>query len=160
VIIISACLCGVRCRYDGLSNMHPTFIKLLQTGQAIPVCPEQLGGLGTPRDAAEIAGGSGQQVLQGQARVLNKSGQDVSNCFIRGAQETLHLAQAVDASLLILKSRSPSCGVGEIYDGSFSSRLRSGDGVTAALLREYGYAVINDEAYLRAAESLSCPPPE
>lgn len=158
MIIISACLCGVRCRYDGHSNKDPMFIKLLRTGRAIPVCPEQLGGLSTPRDAAEIVGGTGQQVLRGQARVLNKSGEDVSNCFLRGAQETLNLAQKLDASLLILKSRSPSCGVGEIYDGSFSSRLRQGDGVTAALLQEHGFSAINDETYLRAPEAFLCPP--
>ncbi len=150
MILISACLCGARCRYDGSSNRHPVFVKLLKAKRAIPICPEQLGGLGTPRLPAEISEGSGEQVLSGQAKILNKSGQDVTNCFIRGAQETLHLAQAVGASLLILKSRSPSCGLGEIYDGSFTSCLRRGNGVTAALLKEHGYSIISDEEYLRS----------
>jgi len=121
---------------------------MLRAGKVIPVCPEQLGGLPTPRQPAEISGGTGEEVLSGQARVINKSRCDVSDSFLRGAKQTLKIAQAVNPPLVILKNRSPSCGVGEVYDGSFSSRLQSGDGVTAALLKAHGFDVIDDEAYL------------
>lgn len=159
MVIISACLCGIKCRYDGRTNEHPVFIKLLKSGKAIPICPEQLGGLGTPREAAEIAGGSGEEVLNGQARVVNRSGEDVSPFFIRGAEEALHLVETVDPKLIILKSRSPSCAVAKIYDGSFSSRLISGHGVTAALLSKNGYSIMSDEDYLRVTGAID-PLPE
>lgn len=151
MLILSACLCGIECKYDGNSNMHPVFQELLRCGRAIPVCPEQLGGLPTPRVPAEISG-TGEQVLGGRARVINRLGDEVSTSFIKGAQQTLNIAKTVNPSLIILKSRSPSCGVGAIYDGSFSSRLKEGDGVTAALLKRHGYAVIDDETYLREVE--------
>jgi uncharacterized protein YbbK (DUF523 family) len=149
VILISACLCGIDCKYDGGSNRHPLFVEMLRAGKVIPVCPEQLGGLTTPREPAEICGGAGEQVLSGQARVINRLGCDVSAAFLRGAEQTLKIAQAVNPSLIILKSRSPSCGVGRVYDGSFSSRFKSGNGVTAALLKAHGFDIIDDEAYLK-----------
>ncbi|HCF51442.1 MAG TPA: DUF523 domain-containing protein [Syntrophomonas sp.] len=149
MLLISACLCGLECKYDGSSNPHQVFAEMLRAGRVIPICPEQLGGLATPREPAEISGGAGKEVLRGQARVLNKSGADVSAAFVRGAEQTLKIAQAVNPSLIILKSRSPSCGVGSVYDGSFSAKLQTGDGVTAALLKKHGFAVIDDEAYLQ-----------
>lgn len=151
MLIISACLCGIKCKYDGNSNLHPVFQELLRCGRAIPVCPEQLGGMPTPRVPAEICG-NGDQVLAGQAHVVNRQGNEVSAFFIEGAEQTLNIAKTVNPSLIILKSRSPSCGVGAIYDGSFSSRLKEGDGVTAALLKKHGYAVVDDETYLREIE--------
>ncbi|MBO8158428.1 DUF523 domain-containing protein [Thermosyntropha sp.] len=149
--LISACLCGYNCKYNGGNNFNPVFEKLLKEGRVLPVCPEELGGLSTPRLPAEIKNGTGLDVLEGKARVINKKGEDVSEFFIRGAYITLQKAGEVGAVCAILKSRSPSCGSGEIYDGSFKSVLRKGDGVTAALLKKHGIKVISDEDYLKGA---------
>lgn len=113
----------------------------------MPFCPEQLGGLPTPRPPAEIRGGDGGDVLDGRARVLNRDGADVTEQFIRGAQLTLQLAQAVRAEMVILKERSPSCGVDWIYDGTFTGTVVRGCGVTTALLRRNGLRVLSDEQF-------------
>lgn len=107
-------------------------------GHALPFCPEQLGGLPTPRPAAEITGGDGAAVLDGAARVLTAGGEDVTAAFLRGAQEAVRLAQAADAGAALLRSGSPACGAGRIHDGSFTGRLTAGDGVAAAALRRLG----------------------
>lgn len=148
VILISACLCGYNCTYRGDNNLHPVFVRLYREGKAIPICPEQMGGLPVPRPASEIMGGDGQAVVNGLARVVTRDGADVTDFFTRGALATLHTAHRTGAKQAVLKARSPSCGVGTIYDGSFSGRLRSGDGVTAALLRQNDIEVISDEDYL------------
>ena len=148
MILISACLCGVNCKYNHENNSHPFFIELIKTGQAIPICPEQLGGLPTPRPACEILNGTGREVLEGTADVVGKDGQVLTAQFIRGAQETLKVAHLVHATTAILKGRSPSCGVNIIYDGTFTSRIIPGDGVTAAFLRESGVQVLSDEQFL------------
>ena len=145
--LISACLCGINCKYNGANNSHPCFLELLQQGELLPVCPEQLGGLPTPRLACEILGGSGAEVIQGQAQVINKAGKDLSAFFIKGAQVSLQQAQQAGVSEAILQSRSPSCGCGKIYDGTFTGKLITGDGVTAALLKMNGIKVWNDEDY-------------
>jgi uncharacterized protein YbbK (DUF523 family) len=147
--VISACLCGINCKYNGDNNKHEEFVKELRQGQVIPLCPEQLGGLTTPRSACEIVGGSGEDVLSGQARVIDKTGQDVTANFIKGAQECLAIMRQAGIDEAILQRRSPSCGVNKIYDGSFSGHLIAGDGVTAALLRKHGIRVWNDEDYLK-----------
>lgn len=144
-VIVSACLAGLPCRYDGSSCPHPAVLAVVRAGRALPVCPEQVGGLPTPRPPAEIAGGDGGDVLDGRARVVDANGEDVTEPFLRGAQATLALARAVGARRAILKARSPSCGVGAIRDGNFSGRVRPGDGVTAALLRRHGIEVHTDE---------------
>ncbi len=136
--IVSACLAGVRCRYDGEARTNARIAGLVQAGLALPLCPEQLGGLPTPRPPAEIQGGDGHDVLAGKARVINVQGEDVTDAYIRGAQETLHLARLFGATEAILKGRSPSCGRDLIYDGTFQRRLRPGRGVTAACLQEAG----------------------
>lgn len=148
MMLVSACLCGINCRYNGSGDSNPVFLELLKKGEIIPICPEQLGGLPTPRTAAEIVTYKGTDVISGQARVINKDGIDVSNEFIRGAYETLSIARSADIKCAVLKSRSPSCGVDQIYDGTFSSIIRSGDGVTAALLKQNGITVISDEQFL------------
>lgn len=148
MLIISACLCGIDCTYNGKNNRNPIFEELLRSGQALPVCPEQLGGLETPRTAAEIIGGAGQEVLAGQARVMTRQGTEVSAKYIRGAEQTLKIAQTVDPELVVFKSRSPACGVGAIYDGNFSSRLKEGDGVAAALLKRHGFKIVDNETYI------------
>jgi uncharacterized protein YbbK (DUF523 family) len=119
--------------------------KLIREGKAIPVCPEQLGGLSTPRNPAEIVGGDGEDVLDGKARVMDRTGKDVTEAFIRGAYEALHLAKAVGAKEAILKEKSPSCGSCVIYDGTFQGKKKAGMGVTAALFQRHGIRVYSEE---------------
>ncbi|MGI6553164.1 MAG: DUF523 domain-containing protein [Bacillota bacterium] len=148
---VSACLLGVKCKYDGGDNELPQLKELLAQGKALPVCPEQLGGLTTPRDAAEICGGSGGDVLLGQARVLTRAGRDVTREFIRGAQEVVRLCEIAGVSWAILKENSPSCGVSFIYDGSFQGRRIKGEGVTAALLRQKGIRIYNEKSWEKSS---------
>jgi uncharacterized protein YbbK (DUF523 family) len=147
MIIVSACLCGINCKYDGGNNLDERVLKLLREGKAIPVCPEQLGGQETPRAPHEIVNGSGLDVLQGKAKVLGPGDDidDVTPEFLKGAYETLKIAEAVGASIAILKARSPSCGVSKIYDGTFSGAKRPGNGVTAELLLSKGMKVFTEE---------------
>ena len=135
MIIVSACLAGIPCRYDGGRKTDPAILELVRSGQAIPLCPEQLGGLTTPRVPAEIRDG----------RVFTRDGRDVTEEFHRGAAIVLDMALEYGCGEAILKARSPSCGKGEIYDGTFSGRLVPGDGVTAAILSENGIAVRTEE---------------
>jgi len=144
--LVSACLAGCHCRYDHQALPHERMILLVQSGQALPICPEQLGGLPTPRLPAEIVGGDGDDVLDGRARVINQAGADLTEQFLAGAREALRLAQIAGATEAILKERSPSCGSTAIYDGSFSGAKRPGAGVTAALLRRHGIAVRSEES--------------
>ncbi len=138
--IVSACLAAVPCRYDGRDRPDPAVEGLLARGLVLPVCPEQLGGLPTPRPPAEIRGGDGADVLAGRARVVTSEGDDVTEAFVLGARTALKVARACGARLAYLVDRSPSCGTTLIYDGSFEGRLRPGRGVTAALLQEQGIA--------------------
>ena len=140
--IASACLAGVKCRYDNEARPVETITALYKQGKVKLVCPEVLAGLPTPRCPSEIIGGDGANVLAGKARVMAMDGEDRTAEFLKGAQKTLTLAQKCGASKAYLKSKSPSCGCGRIYDGSFSGKLRSGDGVTAALLKNHGIEVI------------------
>ena len=137
MIIVSACLAGLHCRYDGAAKPCPEVQRLVAEGRAVPVCPEQLGGLTTPRLPAEMRRG----------RVFRKDGVDVTAEFERGAQEALQLAQMVGAAAAILKARSPSCGCGKIYDGSFSETLIDGDGVFAQLCKSSGIEVKTEEDF-------------
>lgn len=141
MILISACLCGVNTRYDGDNNLNEEALTLLKEGKAVLVCPEQLGGLSTPREPHEIVGGTGADVLDGKARVISVSGIDSTEQFIKGAEETFKIASEAGITKAFLKAKSPSCGCGEIYDGSFSKRKISGNGVTAELLRRNGIEV-------------------
>jgi uncharacterized protein YbbK (DUF523 family) len=144
--LISACLLGIRCSHSGDDRYrNDRAVKLSGIEPLIPVCPEQLGGLPTPRAPQEIQDGEGEDVLNGTCRVLNKNGEDVTGEFIRGAEETLKVAKQLKVKAFIGKSGSPSCGCGQIYDGSFLGRLTSGDGVTAALLRRNGIRIIGEE---------------
>lgn len=133
-VLISACLLGVRCRYDGASKPLPAIEALRQQYHLIPVCPEVFGGLPTPREPAERQG----------ERVVTRSGQDVTDAYRRGAEETLRLAQLFGCRLAILKEKSPSCGSGERYDGTYSGTLTAGNGVTADLLLQNGVAVLGE----------------
>jgi len=144
--IISACLLGVRCVWSGDDKYkNERAIKLSKVEPLIPVCPEQWGGLSTPRVAQEIQGGTGDDVLDNKCGVVNKDGEDVTREFIKGAEETLKIAWQLNIKEFIGKSESPSCGCGQIYDGSFSGKLIDGDGVTTALLRRNGIRIIPEE---------------
>ena len=140
-MIISACLLGVPCRYDGGHSRNEAAMNRQETYQLIPVCPEESGGLPTPRPPAEIVGGDGDAVLDGTAKVMTADGTDVTTAYLRGAHHALEVAQSHGATHVILKARSPSCGCGLIYDGTFSGTLTSGDGVTTALLKRHGITV-------------------
>lgn len=135
-ILISACLLGVPCRYDGKSKPADGIAALETRCSLIPVCPEVLGGLPTPRPASEI---------QPDGSVRNRAGQDVTAEYRAGAAKTLAVAQAQGCRLAILKTKSPSCGAGRIYDGSFTGTLREGDGITVRLLRENGVRVLGED---------------
>lgn len=135
-LLISACLLGLPCRYDGASKPQPWARALAERYELVPVCPEQLGGLPTPRDPSERRG----------ERVTMKSGADVSAQYERGAAGALALCQLLECEAAVLKERSPSCGCGQIYDGSFSGTLIPGDGVTAALLKAHGIPVYGESA--------------
>ncbi len=143
--IVSACLMGCECRYDKKSALDADVEQLVRDGKAIPVCPEQLGGLSTPRPPAEIVGGDGFDVLDGKAKVINDRGEDVTHMFIDGAHQALRIATAAGATRAILKERSPSCGSRLIYDGSFSGTKKQGVGVTAALFIRHGIEVESED---------------
>ena len=132
-ILISACLLGACCRYDGASKAHPLAALLAERHTLVPVCPEQLGGLPTPRPPAERRGG----------RVVTQSG-EVTEQYLRGAEETLKLCKLLGCEAAVLKERSPSCGRGQVYDGTFSGTLTAGDGVTAELLAAHGILVYGE----------------
>src|SRR5690554_1028550 len=133
-ILISACLLGVNCRYDGSGKLIDEIVQLKENYNLIPVCPEVYGGLETPREVAEIMNG----------KVINLKGKDVSQNFIRGANETLHLAKLYNCKYAILKEKSPSCGFGQVYDGTFSGNLVKGNGYTAELLSKNGIKIIGE----------------
>jgi uncharacterized protein YbbK (DUF523 family) len=134
-IIISACLCGEPCRYDGATHAVERFVHMARRGEALPVCPEVLGGLGVPREPCEILHG----------RVRTRSGKDCTEAFLLGAAKTLELGRQHGIRVAILKERSPSCGTSSIYDGSFSGTRTDGQGLTAALLRREGLTLFSEE---------------
>ena len=133
-ILVSACLLGLSCRYDGKSKPVDEVIALKEKYSLIPVCPEILGGLPTPRIPCEIKEG----------RALNREGEDKTSEYTKGAEEVLRLARLLECNIAVLKKKSPSCGAGEIYDGSFSGKTVLGDGVCAKLLKENGITVLNE----------------
>lgn len=144
MVIVSACLAGVNCKYNGKNNLDERVVKLVAEGKAIPLCPEQLGGCTTPRVPAEIFEGAGRDVLDGKCRVLTTDGEDITDKYLKGAYETLRIARISGAKKAILKSMSPSCGCGRIYDGTFSGKTHEGNGVTAELLQGNGIKVITE----------------
>ncbi len=133
--IISACLCGEKCRYDGKGYVVENVMKLVESGKALMVCPEVMGGMSIPRFPCEIKGD----------RVINKNGEDKTAHFENGAEKVLALANKYNIKKAILKEKSPSCGSHFIYDGTFSKTLIKGEGITAKLLRENGIHVMSDE---------------
>lgn len=149
MIIVSGCLVGIPCRYDGTSETVEKLKQMVEKGEAIAVCPEQLAGLPTPRPGAEIYGGDGKDVIAGRCMVFNSEGDNVTEIFLKGAGDTLVIAEDKNVELAVLKSRSPSCGSGVIFDGRFAGRLKKGDGVTAALLKRHGIRVVTEEEFAK-----------
>ena len=133
-ILVSACLMGVGCRYDGKSNQLPQLEQLMKQHTCIPVCPEIFGGLPTPRVPAE----------RQSSKIMTQDGQDVTQQFVRGTAEVLRLADLYHCKAALLKERSPSCGCGQIYDGTFTKTLTEGDGLTAEMLKRKGIAVYGE----------------
>ena len=133
--VVSACLAGIKCNYEGRAKPCQQVIDLVARGEAIAVCPEQLGGLPTPRIPSEIVDG----------KVINQAGQDVTEEFVHGAEKALEIAIDNGCNEAILKSKSPSCGCGKIYDGTFSDTLIDGDGVFTRTLKERGLKVITEK---------------
>ena len=134
-IMVSACLLGDNCKYNSGNNRSPELLHLLSGHKVIPVCPEVLGGLPTPRVPAEIVNGT----------VINREGVSVDDAFRRGAKKALEMARQEKPDLIILQSRSPSCGVKEIYDGTFSGKLVPGHGIFAEMALQAGFRVIDAE---------------
>lgn len=133
-LLISACLLGQRCRYDGGSKYYPAVEALSETYELVPVCPECFGGLPIPREPSERVGD----------RVLSRTGEDVTAAFLQGAEKALEIARKNQAALALLKERSPSCGCGAIYDGTFSGTVVPGNGVAAELLLQNGIKVYGE----------------
>lgn len=139
VALVSACLLGLKTRHDGTDALSKDALKELEGLAVIPVCPEQLGGLPTPRPAATIENGSGADVLDGRCRVTDERGVDVTKCFLKGAEAVVRIAGITKAGMAILKEKSPSCGLTHIYTPL--GKLKEGTGVTAALLARKGFVI-------------------
>lgn len=139
MILVSACLAGINCKYNGSNNYDEKIFNLVKEGRAIPVCAEQLGGLETPRIPSEI------KYINSTRFVVNKNNIDVTDKFEKGAKEILELAKKMNIKRAILKSRSPSCGVGEVYSGNFDNKLVKGNGVLADLLLKNDIEVIRSD---------------
>ncbi len=133
-ILVSACLLGMHCRYNGTGALQEELEQLKDKYNLIPVCPEIYGGLQTPRDPAERSG----------EKVLTAAGEDVTEYYRRGAEETLRLKELYGCETAILKERSPSCGYGHIYDGTFRGKFIDGNGVTAELLADNGVRILGE----------------
>ena len=130
-LLVSACLLGINCRYDGNNNLIDQLEQLKSRYNLIPVCPEILGGMPTPRLPVEIS----------QGEVVNRNGENFTSQFHKGARETLKIAQVCECSKALLQQRSPSCGHGKIYDGTFTKTLIEGNGIAADLLEHAGIAI-------------------
>lgn len=134
-ILVSACLLGIDCKYSGGNNLNEKVLEYIKDYEVIPVCPEIMGGLSTPRPPSERIGD----------KVINNQGIDVTNEYTKGALETLKLAKLFNVKKALLKAKSPSCGKGKIYDGTFTSTLIEGNGVTVDLLESNGIEVISEQ---------------
>ncbi len=148
-LLISACLLGVHCRYDARERGCQGLIKLVASAPIVPFCPEQLGGLPTPRPPANIVGGDGYDVLSGKARVISAQGSDVTNAYLRGAEQSLYLARLTGAARVLLKDKSPSCGLKTPY-----CENPAGPGVTAALF------ILNRLKIMEINSESDFPPPD
>lgn len=158
-ILVSRCLLGHRVRYDGgASGPFDQLQQWLDEGRVVPLCPEVAGGLPTPRAAAEIPGGQGAQVLDGQVAVITTEGDDVSGPFLSGAYQALEHVREHGIRIAVLKANSPSCGNLLTYDGTFRGVKVPGEGVTAALLKRHGVRVFSELELPEAALALKALP--
>ena len=140
---VSACLAGFRCRYDGKYQGNPLIEYLFSKGYVLPVCPEVLGGMTIPRTPCEQIGG----------KVMDKNGHDYTNHFLIGAARAVILVKQAGCHAAILKSRSPSCGVDYVYDGSFTKKLIQGDGIFATLLQQNSIPLYTEESFLSVSNN-------
>ncbi len=145
--LISSCLIGINCNYKGSNTYIKELKELVQNGEAIVACPEVLGGLPVPRKSCEITKNTDDCV-----KVENTDGEDVTEQFIKGANKTLKIAQENNIKIAIMQPRSPSCGCGKIYDGTFSKTMISGDGITVTTLKKHGIKVLTPEQFLTNME--------
>ena len=139
-LVVSACLLGVKCKYNGGDNFNPKVKEIADRSNVTLVCPEELAGLPVPRVPSEI-----MRNENGEVRVYSKDGEDLTEAFIKGAEKALKIAKESDAALAVMKQRSPSCGCGQIYDGSFTGKVIPGNGVAAELFMKNGIRVISEE---------------
>ncbi|MBR2704884.1 MAG: DUF523 domain-containing protein [Clostridia bacterium] len=146
MILVSGCLVGLNCKYSGGNNYDERILNLVKEGKAIPICPEQLGGLKTPRNPAEI------QEKDGKRKVITCEGEDVTKEYFRGAEEVFNIAKKLNVKEVILQPRSPSCGKGTIYDGTFSKTKIEGNGIAADLLIKNGIKVYIPDEYFSNVE--------
>ena len=146
-ILVSGCLLGINCTFSGKNRKNEKVVNLLKNHSLVPVCPEQLGGLSTPRAPQIIEKGSGEDVLDGKSHVINRNGKADTESFIRGAQEALKIAKLIGVKLAILKEKSPSCGVHKIYNhlNKTEDDLVDGQGVTTALLKRNGFLIFSED---------------
>lgn len=148
-ILISPCLIGIRTRWDESCDEIEELINLVKSGQAVFMCPEQLGGMTTPREPSEIEpGNTAEDVLRGDAKIFSITGKDVTEQFVVGAQRILEFCQEMGVETAILKSGSPSCGSLQTYDGTFTDTTIAGRGTTAELLEQNGIKVYNEENFI------------
>ena len=141
MILVSACLAGQCCRHDGKSCAVTLVAKWVKSGKAVSICPEVAGGLSVPRAPCEI-----KTMADGQRRILSENGWDCTDAFIRGAEEALRIVREMNIEKALLKARSPSCGFGQIYDGSFTGTLIDGNGITAELLNRNGVEIFDENS--------------
>ena len=151
MIAVSSCLVGIECRYNGSHSLVEKIKGLVEQNRAVLICPELLGGFSTPREPAEIVGGTGGDVLDGTAKVVEKSGNDVTKLYIKGAYKALDIIQEINVKYVVLKENSPSCGSNIIYNGEFANTKIAGEGVTAALFNRAGIRVISEEQFLNTS---------
>ena len=139
MIFVSACLVGINCKYSGGNNFNQKIFDLVKEEKAIPICPEQLGGLMTPRKPVEL------KIVDGKRYAIDNEGNDVTENFERGAMEVLKLAKSLNIKKAVLQPRSPSCGVNKVYSGNFDNKLIDGNGILAELLMENGIEVLTPD---------------
>jgi len=145
MILVSACLAGINCNYKGESKPNKKIIELIKKGKAIPICPEQLGGLATPRSGARILSNKGLDIIENRSRLITDDSQDVTDQYLRGAQEILKIIDDFNVLTVILKQGSPSCGNGKTQGGEERRELVQEDGVTVALLKKNGVQVYSED---------------
>lgn len=161
-LLVSACLLGEPLRYDGednkskVSHLQSKLTQWMEEGRLVKVCPETMGGLPTPRTPAEIELGGGKGVITGTARVMTYDGEDVTPQFLKGAEETLTMAERNRCQGALLAARSPSCGTGQIYDGTHSRIITYGDGVTSALLQQHNIVCFTPDMAEELIEWMNC----